>query len=604
MLQPRSPLISRGVRRFLYLTVPTLAPVLILGIYSVVVTNASLRDQQARAHGAGLAQLADLLGFVNEHTDSLFLSFGMTPEVMMRVQQATAVPYSALDLDSIRMLRVAASFLDVAVNSRTYVHSIYVYYRNDYGQFLCSGRGVAFLDSYHDTAWHRTFAATPVPFRLHVENRAIVSFAGEPPTEVLTFYRNLFPTVGSHLGVIVVNLRRDYLRSLVERAFVSPQTCAFAVDRSGNLVLADNPLGLPEDDVLRLANAAHGFAEVTTSRGRAFVSTLPLEKYGWTLVAVSPSRDVRKVVRVVEVTVYALVLLALALGVVLAYVLHRRDSRHLRDMVAIVEAATRGDPPPAVDASTDDEFGYLLRGLLANFIQQDYLRLRLSEQSYQLKYSQLAALQSQINPHFLFNTLESINWAVQRLAARPTRVSRLISDLAGLLKYSLSSPDRLVTLQEEIASVGHYLDIQRHRYPRKVSVEWAVQDAALACRVPRLILQPLVENAIYHGIKEKAGRGRLEIRVDRDDGRVTLGVSDDGAGMSGERTREVLADIAREGGEPSGHGLENVARRLRLLFGEAASLHIESAPGRGTRVRVAFPADESDAPRGQPSPSP
>jgi LytS/YehU family sensor histidine kinase len=192
----------------------------------------------------------------------------------------------------------------------------------------------------------------------------------------------------------------------------------------------------------------------------------------------------------------------------------------------------------------------------------------------QLARAQLQALKAQLHPHFLFNTLQAISTLVH---LDPGRAERVIGSLSELLRGALAHHDaQEVTLREELAALHPYLEIERTRLGARLAVELEIDPEALDARVPHLLLQPLAENAVRHGIAPLRGGGRLEITARRSNQTLRLSISDDGAGIAGP---------PREGAV----GLANTRARLERLYGSAHTFLIHSAPSRGTRVELELP---------------
>jgi two-component system LytT family sensor kinase len=202
---------------------------------------------------------------------------------------------------------------------------------------------------------------------------------------------------------------------------------------------------------------------------------------------------------------------------------------------------------------------------------------RLQEQEKLLMAARVEALASQINPHFLFNTLTSISSLIR---SQPETARMLIGKLSGLLRRLLRSQEHFVTLREELASIDEYLDIETVRFGPTLVVEKQITPETLDQMVPSMLLQPLVENSIKHGISRKVGGGRITISSERTNGHTVIEVIDDGLGM---RTDTPSPD------EPGGIGLRNVDERLRVIYGANYHLKLSSAPGEGTCARIEIP---------------
>ncbi|HTI44420.1 MAG TPA: histidine kinase [Vicinamibacterales bacterium] len=202
---------------------------------------------------------------------------------------------------------------------------------------------------------------------------------------------------------------------------------------------------------------------------------------------------------------------------------------------------------------------------------------RVQEQEKLLLAAKIEALKSQINPHFLFNTLTSISSLIR---SQPETARTLINKLSGLLRRLLRSHEHFVTLREELESVDEYLDIEVVRFGPKLRVRKEVAPDTVDVVVPSMILQPLVENSIKHGLSRKVGAGTITIRSWRDHARVMIEVEDDGMGFLLERLEQPMA---------SGIGLANVRERLRVIYGATYQLTLTSEPGKGTKARIEIP---------------
>jgi two-component system LytT family sensor kinase len=202
---------------------------------------------------------------------------------------------------------------------------------------------------------------------------------------------------------------------------------------------------------------------------------------------------------------------------------------------------------------------------------------RLQEQEKLLLAAKIEALKSQINPHFLFNTLASITSLIR---SQPETARMLIVKLSGLLRRLLRSHQHFVTLREELEAVDEYLDIEVVRFGPKLSVRKEIGPDTVDLVVPSMILQPLVENSIKHGLSRKVGHGTIVIRSWREQGRGLIEVEDDGMGFLLDRLQEPMA---------SGIGLANVRERLRVIYGATYQLKLTSEPGKGTRARIEIP---------------
>lgn len=218
------------------------------------------------------------------------------------------------------------------------------------------------------------------------------------------------------------------------------------------------------------------------------------------------------------------------------------------------------------------------------------------------KQAEYLALQNQINPHFLYNTLEGIR--SEALMAGVDSIAEMTEALSTFFRYTISHVNNLVALEDELANIENYYYIQQFRFGDKLelSIEYVHDDdveeaAILSCRLPKLTLQPIVENSIFHGIEEKIGKGHLKILITATDKNLIIKISDDGMGIEGEKLKQLnhklrvltLDDVNPNVSAKGGIAIMNVNNRIKLLFGEKYGVYLYSQPGVGTDVEITLP---------------
>jgi len=309
------------------------------------------------------------------------------------------------------------------------------------------------------------------------------------------------------------------------------------------------------------------------------------EKTGWTIVRATDQeallRSLRQQQRLIIslTTLSLLVLLAAIVGLVVIM------TRSIKRVAETMRKAGSGDL--SVHVAPD-----ILRPseieIIADTFNQTMERLKCSIDKQHS--AEITALEAQINPHFLYNTMDTIIWLIE--ADRSQAAVEMVSNLSDFFRHSLSRGEDIISLGEEERHVRSYLQIQQARYKDILSYTIAIDPALRGTRLPKLTLQPLVENALYHGIKRKRGRGCIRITSQVEGADVLLRIADDGAGMSPVRLEELSRAI--ESGERVGFGLAAVHERLRLQFGSPYGLTLASREGKGTTVTVRFPWRERE----------
>ncbi|MDQ1912527.1 histidine kinase [Paenibacillus sp. GD4] len=450
------------------------------------------------------------------------------------------------------------------------------------------------FDMFHDVEWIESFKQNQENTGIWTEPRYIQEYSFQQPIPVTTFYKNLYSVLGTKpIGVIVLNIYSDYMEKLLRNIEVYPGQHILIVDELDRIILKsrslDNLSGLDLNKVV----TGHTSYTLRADGETYYISTPSAysNQYGWRYYSIAEQRSLSKIPFWLSTFTIFCVLLSFLLGLALTYLLTKRNLKHIRNMVSIIHSAERGLPLPELTATKGaNEYDFITQRLIKNFIEQNYLQVQLSEKKYKLQALEMAALQSQMNPHFLFNTLETIYWKVMGLTGKPNEANHMLEHLSDLLKYSLDAPNKIVTLEKEINYTKSYLEIQKIRYRDKFDILWEydVEDVK-KYSVVKLMIQPLVENSIYHGIKEKEGRSCIKIKCVRHAGSIRVTVIDNGIGMSKERLRQVR-DSLKSDAEMADHiGLSNTNRRIKLTYGLEDGLTIRSKPNWGTVITIDIP---------------
>lgn len=286
----------------------------------------------------------------------------------------------------------------------------------------------------------------------------------------------------------------------------------------------------------------------------------------------------------------AIFVLFLLVGAALAASVTRAIYRPIKKMTDTVEQVGRGDLSLRVDVATEDEIGNLSREFNHMLDYLEDMIARVIEEERLKKDAELEALQYQITPHFMYNTLNSIKYAA--LIKGEKELGGLIGDFVELLQASINKKGTFISVDDELHILKNYIHLQEFRYQGSFEVEYNISREACGCYIPRLILQPLVENAILHGIDMKNGVGRLMIRasVCQEEHRLILTVEDNGRGMSREQIQVLLNSKAKKTNGLSAIGIPNVRERLELYYGKEGGIAYESS-GLGTTATIFLPVD-------------
>lgn len=290
-----------------------------------------------------------------------------------------------------------------------------------------------------------------------------------------------------------------------------------------------------------------------------------------------------------EIQAFMAVILAAVFGIgaVLIILITRAMYQPLKNLTETMELVSDGELFRRVEVTAKDEIGTLSKNFNDMLAHIESLIGRLVQEEMLKKNAELEALQYQITPHFMYNTLNSIKYAA--LLRGEEEIGGLIEDFTELLQASINKKGRFVTVADEVHFAQNYMNLQRMRYEEEIVVDYQVQEEAFACFVPRLVLQPLVENAILHGLDLKAGKNRIVIGGKVEEGRLCLWVEDNGRGMSEAQIEQLLQENHKKEKGLSGIGVSNVKERMQLYYGEAGKVTCVSSEA-GTKVCMCLPA--------------
>ena len=422
----------------------------------------------------------------------------------------------------------------------------------------------------------------------HVQNAIQSSYKW-----VITLSRALVNNqTGEREGLFFVDLNYSAISDLCNNNSIEEKGYIFVLDAEGNIVYHPKQQlmygGLKTENIDAIMECREDSLIIDEDGDSKLYTMSKSKKTGWTVVGAAYTSELLKNNEQAQMW-YLLVASILLLAVIgISSIISREITKPIRSLRDSMRKVQNGQFDTHVEVITENEIGSLGRSfnLMTSEIQA-LMEQNVYEQKQKRK-SELKALQAQINPHFLYNTLDSIIWMSE--AGENDEVVEMTSALARLLRQSISNDQEEVELEKEIEYVKNYLTIQKMRYKDKLEFFIYVDPRVAHVPIIKLVLQPLVENAIYHGIKYKETKGNLKIYARPVDGRVEIVVADDGIGMD-EDVMEHIFDEHRKEQKRNGVGVPNVQKRLKLQYGSEYGIRYESVKGAGTKAVITIPVD-------------
>lgn len=400
------------------------------------------------------------------------------------------------------------------------------------------------------------------------------------------------------LGLVAVDADFSFIEDIVKEMDNETKGSSLIVD-SGDHVIYDSErqyLGVQvsDDPRVRQSNGGKGSFNLVDADKKFLCFYSQSEHTGWKLIVSVPEQELRKDARRTrDMTLISSMIItgfALTISVLLSFAL----TRPLRKMVRLMRQVQEGNLQVSFHVKYNDEIGRMgvQFNRMISRINELIAEVKLTNQ--RKRSAELAALQNQINPHFMYNTLEAIRMTAEMNGV--DRVADMTFILSKMLRYSISSGSmEIVPLRQELEHLSHYMALLDFRYPGKFRMELEPLGEWEHAQVIKLLLQPIVENSVYHGMDGTNAVLTISIRHETVDDLLILSVSDDGIGMEAEKLRQ-LNESLRDANRPEvpvtnrrGIGLKNVNERLKLQYGDSFGLIIDSKPGKGTVVKIPLP---------------
>lgn len=396
----------------------------------------------------------------------------------------------------------------------------------------------------------------------------------------------------STLGVLLVDMNYSSIEQLLTKANTdNASEYVYLMDGSGELIYHPKQkliyTDLFSENNLVAASYEDGSHKEEYDGEKRIVTVKTISYTGWKIVSVVPMSSFDMGISGMRMFVILLMSLSMLMIILLNQFVSANIAKPLKRLNDSVKDWEAGNMNPDIYVGGSLEVEHLGKTLRSTVAQiQELMHDILVEQEEKRK-SELDALQSQINPHFLYNTLDSIVWMIE--GERYEDAVFMVTQLASLFRISLSRGKTIISMEDELKHARNYMNIQKIRYKNKFTVEFQVEDAILSCCTVKLVIQPLLENAIYYGMESMDGDGEITVVGYRKGDDVYVEVRDNGLGMPDEMVDALLTENNRVRKHGSGVGLINVHNRIRLRFGEPYGLEIDSCLDEGTTVRIHLP---------------
>lgn len=474
-----------------------------------------------------------------------------------------------------------------------YVNSVYLYLDGE-DRFLTSASGqIADVNTYYDMVWLSEYKSMKPDNKMLTTRRWIKRSAYEEPVETISlYYRTTFLD-----GVIVINVDKGKYGKLLRNVLVSERQKVLLFNSEAQPICTTDS-NIDEYTEKEFAEKLQPYL-LEKTYGEINNTWQKVGKgYYFLYIQYSDYLDLFQVSAIPigymfsEISYYVIlvctVLLLDVTGVLLLSFLYTKSSfSFIEECVELFSKAERGEKIIHQISEVKDEYGIILNNIIYLHLQNNKMQMDLLEKQHQNEITEMTALQLQINPHFIFNTLQIMDFEIIKNMGNRSVLHKMTQQLSLVVKYALTDPTKEVTLRKEMEYLKAYLEIQKVRFGRKAITYFEVDDEVMGCEVFRLLLQPMVENCFEHGLKSDEEGIVIKLKIYDKDSSIYFAVLDNGKGMGKKEVDELLEKINAK--TSKNIGLTNLNRRLILHYGKNSALKIQSRKNRGTVIHFTIP---------------
>ncbi|MBD0378993.1 cache domain-containing sensor histidine kinase [Paenibacillus sedimenti] len=526
------------------------------------------------------------LGKIIEISDSIVLDSHMN-DMLSRPVDQYSLSEQLRDFQNLSLNFSSFQKVDDIVRIRLFIHDDLIYSNEEQmffklSEFTQSPLQQLLLDNVGKMKWIDDTQA--IPALRDPEQKTIHS---------IRFVKN-FSALDDKVGVLNVDIREDMLQEIVKRANTTQNGVAYLQNANGTVIVSSNETNLQRwlldyPTVQHIASKSDPWQTLSRGGENVLVGSKAIKGTDWQLVTVLPLQEMySSSAKLRNQTLLIMAILVVAANLC-SYVISSSITNRIAVVIRKMRKVQSGELDTVKVEATRDEVGELVEnfnymvGRMKLFIEEQY---KLGQEA---KNAELKALQSQINPHFLYNTLDLINWTA--IKHQVPDIPEIVQALSQFYKISLNKGDELISVENELKHVQLYVDIQNKRFGNSILFHSDVDESLYDCTMLKITLQPIVENAILHGIKENGSRhgaGEIFIHSYMENDTMVLCVEDNGIGMPAEMVDRFNRNDFHD--KKEGYGIKNINHRIKLFYGEQYGLHFRSSPGKGTTVEIRMPA--------------
>lgn len=566
------------LRTFLFITVLTVIPFIVLSIMFYSNTLKNIREEITLENSYIFDNSVNIIDRTLMEVDTLtsFLASNESTQLYTINNVST---------DSFKTISRLAKTLPIIYR---YIDSIYIY--SEQTDTVIMDNNSIPLSDLSDTDWINAYRAVTSP-----KGTIIPRSKNNVYPQLITIIKPIY-VADEKKGAIIMNINAQSIYNSMLYQQYKDGRLFFLVNADNKIIISSelsyfntypDDIGLntltiesnPKNSVYEINDKNYVvLSGDSTISDYKYISAYPLELYEHKLSTM-------------KLQIIGILLLLMIIIFILAYVASVRSYSPLNEIISFLDNSQ--PPADSIEEEDKNELMYIINSIQTHINDKTKMAEILEERMKLLRKSQYDMLQTQINPHFLYNTLETINWMAYNMSNSENPVSKSLINLASFFRNTLTS-GYFVSIENEIKYTKEYVNILALRYGDLFDIEWDIDESILSYTIIKICLQPIIENAVYHGIKQKNDKGLIKIKGLCDDNNIILIVSDDGVGIEKDALDELNKTLSETSftNEKSHIGLSNVNQRIKIIFGDSYGIHVESTVGVGTDVYVTIPKKE------------
>ena len=566
------------LRTFLFITALTVIPFIVLSIMFYSNTLKNIREEITLENSYIFDNSVNIIDRTLMEVDTLTSSLASNESTQLYT-------INNVSTDSFKTISRLAKTLPIIYR---YIDSIYIY--SEPTDTVIMDNNSIPLSDLSDTDWISAYHAVTSP-----KGTIIPRSKNNVYPQLITIIKPIY-VADEKKGAIIMNINAQSIyNSMLYQQYKDGRL--FFLVKADNKIIISSELSYfntyPDDIGLNTltieSNPKNSVYEINDKNYVVLSGDSSISDYKY--ISAYPLELYEHKLSTMKLQIIGILLLLMIIIFILAYVASVRSYSPLNEIISFLDNSQ--PPADSIEEEDKNELMYIINSIQTHINDKTKMAEILEERMKLLRKSQYDMLQTQINPHFLYNTLETINWMAYNMSNSENPVSKSLINLASFFRNTLTS-GYFVSIENEIKYTKEYVNILALRYGDLFDIEWDIDESILSYTIIKICLQPIIENAVYHGIKQKNDKGLIKIKGLCDDNNIILIVSDDGVGIEKDALDELNKTLSETSftNEKSHIGLSNVNQRIKIIFGDSYGIHVESTVGVGTDVYVTIPKKE------------